>query len=53
MELSMSETIVLLIAIDRMEEHLRELMKERTQHGPLLVERLGACKTIRTKIYQL
>ena len=53
MQLSNTETNVLLVALDHMEEHLLDLMSERTLHGPQWKERLDACKTIRTKINQL
>ncbi len=48
MKLSITETNVLLVALDHMEEHLRDLMSR-----PETWERLEACKTIRTKIKEL
>ncbi len=54
MKLSNTETNVLLVALDHMEEHLLDLMSERTlQLVAQWKERLDACKTIRTKINQL
>ena len=53
MKLSNTETNVLLVALDHMEEHLQELMEERELRGDMWQERLNACKTIRTKIKQL
>ena len=55
MKLSNTETNVLLVALDHMQEHIQELMedRERTLCGQQWKEKLDACKTIRTKIKQL
>ncbi len=53
MKLSNTETNVLLVALDHMQEHIQELMEDRELHGDMWKERLNACKTIRTKINQL
>ncbi len=53
MELSKTETNVLLVALDHMEEEILDLMSERTLRGGMWRERLNACKTIRTKIKEL
>jgi len=53
MELSKTETNVLLVALDHMEEEILDIMSERTLRGGMWRERLNACKTIRTKIKEL
>ena len=50
MKLTSIEKNVLLVALDHMEEHIQELMEDRTLRGDMWQERLDACKTIRTKI---
>jgi hypothetical protein len=50
MKLTNIEKNVLLVALDHMEEHIIELMEERTLRGDMWQERLDACKTIRTKL---
>ena len=52
MKLSNTETNVLLVALDHMEEEIRDLMQERELRGDMWKERLNACKSIRTKIKQ-
>ena len=49
-ELSNTEINVLLVAIDHMEEHIKELMEVRELRGDMWQERLDACESIRTKI---
>ena len=49
MKLTEIEKNVILVALDHMEEHIQELMEERTLRGGMWQERLDACKTIRTK----
>ena len=53
MKLSNTETNVLLVALDHMEEHLLDLIKEITIQADTLGYRLEACRTTRTKINQL
>ena len=53
MELSNTETNVLLVALDHMEEEIRDLMQERELRGDMWQERLNACESIITKIKQL
>lgn len=53
MKLSNTETNVLLVALDHMEEEISDLMSERTLRGDMWEERLDACESIRTKIKQL
>jgi len=50
MKLTNIEKNVLEVALDHMEEHLIELMGDRTYVGDIWQERLDACKTIRTKL---
>lgn len=50
MKLTPTEKNVLLVALDHMEEHIQELMEDRTLRGDMWQERLDACKTIRTKL---
>jgi hypothetical protein len=50
MKLTNVEKNVLLVALDHMEEHIVDLMKERELRGDMWQERLDACKTIRTKL---
>ena len=50
MKLTKTEENVLLVALDHMEEHIMDLMEERTLKYGMWQERLDACKTIRTKI---
>ncbi len=50
MKLTNVEKNVLLVALDHMEEHIQELMAERTLRGAMWQERLDACETIRTKL---
>lgn len=50
MKLTNIEKNVLLVALDHMEEHLMEVMEERTLRGSMWQERLDACETIRTKL---
>ncbi len=52
MKLSNTETNVLLVALDHMEEEIRDLMQERELRGDMWQERLDACESIRTKIKQ-
>ncbi len=49
MKLTEIEKNVILVALDHMEEHITELMEERTLFGSEWQERLDACKTIKTK----
>ena len=49
-ELTNTEINVLLVAIDHMEEHIKELMEVRELRGDMWQERLDACESIRTKI---
>ena len=53
MQLTNTETNVLLVALDDMEEEILDLMKERELRGDMWKERLEACKTIRNKIKEL
>lgn len=50
MKLTNIEKNVLLVALDHMEEHIQELMEDRTFQRDMWQERLDACKTIRTKL---
>ena len=50
MKLTNIEKNVLLVALDHMEEHITDLMEERTLRGDMWQERLDACESIRTKI---
>lgn len=50
MKLTNTEKNVLLVALDHMEEHIKDLMEERTLRGDMWQERLDACESIRTKI---
>jgi hypothetical protein len=50
MKLTNTEMNVLLVALDHMEEHITDLMEERTLRGDMWQERLDACESIRTKI---
>ena len=50
MKLTDIEKNVILVALDHMEEHIQELMEERTLRGDMWQERLDACKTIKTKL---
>jgi hypothetical protein len=50
MKLTNTEINVLLVALDHMEEHITDLMEERTLRGDMWQERLDACESIRTKI---
>ena len=50
MKLTNTEMNVLLVALDHMEEHITDLMKDRTLRSDLWKERLDACESIRTKI---
>ena len=50
MKLTEIEKNVILVALDHMQEHITELMKERTLRGDMWQERLDACKTIKTKL---
>lgn len=50
MKLTNTEINVLLVAIDHMEEHIKELMEVRELRGDMWQERLDACESIRTKI---
>lgn len=52
MKLSNTETNVLLVALDHMEEEIRDLMQQRELRGDMWQERLNACESIRTKIKQ-
>ena len=53
MELTNTETNVLLVALDHMEEGILDLMRERTLRADTLGERLEACRTVRNKIEEL
>jgi len=53
MKLSNTETNVLLVALDHMEEEIQDLMQERELRGDMWQERLNACNSIRAKIKQL
>ena len=53
MKLSNTETNVLLVALDHMEEEIQDLMQQRELRGDMWQERLDACNSIRTKIKQL
>jgi hypothetical protein len=50
MKLTNTEMNVLLVALDHMEEHITDLMEDRTLRSDLWKERLDACESIRTKI---
>ena len=50
MKLTNKEMNVLLVALDHMEEHITDLMEERTLRGDMWQKRLDACESIRTKI---
>jgi hypothetical protein len=50
MKLTNIEKNVLLVALDHMEEHITDLMEERTLRGDMWQERLDACESVRTKI---
>ena len=50
MKLTNKEMNVLLVALDHMEEHITDLMEERTLRCDMWQERLDACESIRTKI---
>ena len=50
MKLTNTEINVLLVALDHMEEHITDLMEERTLRGDMWQERLDACESVRTKI---
>lgn len=50
MKLTKTEENVLLVALDQMEEHIVELMQERTLRYGMWQERIDACKSIRAKI---
>ncbi len=53
MQLTNTETEVVLVALDHMEEEILDLMSERTLRADMWKERLNACKTIRNKINEL
>lgn len=53
MELTNTETNVLLVALDHMEEEILDLMRERTLRADTWGERLEACRTIRNKVKEL
>ena len=50
MKLTNIEINVLLVALDHMEEHITDLMEERTLKGDIWKERLDAYRSIRNKI---
>ena len=50
MKLTNREINVLLVALDHMEEHITDLMEERTLKGDIWKERLDAYGSIRNKI---
>ena len=50
MKLTEIEKNVILVALDHMQDHITELMEERTLRGDMWQERLDACKTIKTKL---
>ena len=50
MKLTEIEKNVILVALDHMQEHIKELMEERTLRGYMWQESLDACKTIKTKL---
>jgi len=51
MKLTTLEENVLLVALDHMEEEIKELMQERELRGNMWQARLNACESIKTKIY--
>lgn len=53
MELTNTETNVLLVALDHMEEEILDLMRERTIRATDWAKKLDACRTVRNKIKEL
>ena len=53
MQLSNTETNVLLVALDHMEEEILDLIRETTIQANTLGDRLEACRTTRNKIKEL
>ena len=53
MQLSNTETNVLLVALDHMEEEILDLIREITIQANTLEDRLEACRTTRNKIKEL
>ena len=53
MELTNTETNVLLVALDHMEEEIQDSIREITIQADTLGYRLEACRTTRNKIKEL